>query len=81
MVDADVEETAEETPDAEEAAPAEGEEEPPAEDAEAEPTEEEAPAEDEVQDIEGEEAPAEDEPAKEVDDEMAEMEQELAAQG
>jgi hypothetical protein len=35
-----------------------------------------------VQDIEAEEeAPAEDEPAKEVDDEMAEMEQELAAQG
>ena len=82
VVDADIEETTEETPaDAEEAAPAEGEEEPPAEDAEAEPTEEEAPAEDEVQDIEGEEAPAEDEPAKEVDDEMAEMEQELAAQG
>ena len=79
VVDADIEETAEETPaDAEEAAPAE--EEPPADDAEAEPTEEEAA--DEVQDIEGEEAPAEgEEPAKEVDDEMADMEQELAAQG
>ena len=35
-----------------------------------------------MQDLEAEEeTPAEDEPAKEVDDEMAEMEQELAAQG
>merc|ERR1719500_1096324 len=75
--DADIEETTEETPaDAEDPAPAE--EESPADDAE--PTEEEAAA-DEVQDIEEEEAPAEEEPAKEVEDEMDEMEQELAAQG
>merc|ERR1719151_3644 len=78
VVDADIEETTEDTPaDAEDPAPAE--EESPADDAE--PTEEEAAAADEVQDIEEEEAPAEEEPAKEVEDEMDEMEQELAAQG
>ena len=77
VVDADIEENTGETP-AEEVTP---EEETPA-DAEASPDEDIAPPEDEVQDIEGDgdEPPAEETP-KEVEDEMADMEQELAAQG
>lgn len=77
VVDADIEENAGETP-AEEVTP---EEETPA-DVEASPEEDAAPPEDEVQDIEGDgdEPPAEETP-KEVEDEMADMEQELAAQG